>query len=685
MPKPAARRQAIPSPATAVEREVRGNILNQTFGAGAVADLNLPEEFVRRCADRVIIATFNERHRIVVGDAPPRQPPPPPPPSPLDPRRVRVIDGTTTRDRRWADLPPQTTDILRGFKFPDDGAPVALVPPGPSAPYELRRAAALIARTLAKSGLAATALEAAAVLRPLIRTSSEHTLESLLQQAGLPIDLLGMLVLDGPEGFPRGGYVDWLSARLFAARPVPAAKLRTALATARLDFRPTFETFKATDDAGSDPPLLVRLQLTRADDWIGVGDGGSLDIARQIARLLPDVPMVISAREYHAPLIAQHAAAWSAETNRTAPVTIISESVTVSQWAQDNARAGTVVRDGVRVPAAILPRYASRADEFTAFVPGDSALAASLAEAGIHTARSPLHMQGGNTIVAHDAAAGQRVLLVGEAEVYRNVALGLTESQAVDALRVELGADIAVVLPAASYHIDYEVFCVTSPTTGRVTAFVADGAPAERTIVEAGMRALAHAGKLDPAQQDLLISAITSDPPDLPALVGLLSTLGRDVVTRGGFPIELAQTMDAHTPGESAIGNFLVFLDSLDSLAARAGLGEVDGLPGHLAASLRARTRAEADRRDIRQKLESLGWRVRPVPSHNSGPRSLCPLNAVNAGGLAIIPTPSGFFSMFAQTAQSAVSGGERPIKAIQTGESQRRNGSLRCAMAVFC
>lgn len=686
MSKPAARRLAIPSAATAVEREVRDSILNQPFGAGTVADLNLPADFVRRCADRVIIASFNERHRIVVGDAPPRQPPPPPPPiTPQSASTVRLIDGETMRDRRWAPLPPQATDVLRGFKFPDDGTPVPLTPPGESASYELRRASALIARRLAKSGLAATALEAAAVLRPFIRASPEHTLESLLHQAGLPIDLLAMLELEGPEGFPRGGCVNWLSVRLIGASPLPTARLRTALAAARLDFRPTLDSFRATDDAGREPPLLVRLQLTRADDWLGVGDGGSLDIARQVAQLLPTVPIVLTARQDHAPLIARHAAAWSADRSRTAPITLITESVTVSEWAQDNARAGTVLRAGVRLPAAILPRYASRAEELAAFVPGDSALAASLRAAGIHVARSPLHMQGGNTIVVNDVSLGKRILLLGEAEVYRNVALGLTEPQAIDALRVELGADIAVVLPAASYHIDYEVFCVTSQTTGGITAFVGESAPAERAIVEAGILALTHAGKLDAAHQDRLLSAIKSDPPELAAVVGLLDTLGHDLLSRGGFPIELAQTMDGHTPGESAVGNFLVFLDALDSLAARAGLAEVDTLPGHLAAALIARKRAEADRIAIRHRLESLGWKVQPVPSYTSGPRGVCPLNAVNAGELAIIPTSGGFFSPIAEPAQSAISGSDRSIRLIQTAESQRRNGSLRCAMAVFC
>lgn len=56
-----------PSPAD-IEREVLENVRNQPLGDGTVADLALPEEFLRRVADRIVRSSFEERYRIVVED-----------------------------------------------------------------------------------------------------------------------------------------------------------------------------------------------------------------------------------------------------------------------------------------------------------------------------------------------------------------------------------------------------------------------------------------------------------------------------------------------------------------------------------------------------------------------------------------------------------------------------------------
>lgn len=63
-----------PDPAFAIEQEIRANILNQTVGSASVADLGLPDEFVRRFADRVVRSSFEDRYRIVVASAPSTQP-----------------------------------------------------------------------------------------------------------------------------------------------------------------------------------------------------------------------------------------------------------------------------------------------------------------------------------------------------------------------------------------------------------------------------------------------------------------------------------------------------------------------------------------------------------------------------------------------------------------------------------
>jgi len=74
----APRQEPIPPPVepaaeskTSVEDEVLSNIKNQPLGAGTVADLGLPDEYLKRVADRIIRSTFEERFRVVVVDRPP--------------------------------------------------------------------------------------------------------------------------------------------------------------------------------------------------------------------------------------------------------------------------------------------------------------------------------------------------------------------------------------------------------------------------------------------------------------------------------------------------------------------------------------------------------------------------------------------------------------------------------------
>ncbi|MFN0007154.1 MAG: hypothetical protein ACKVXR_04535 [Planctomycetota bacterium] len=60
--------QPPPTPAQ-LEIEVLENVRNQPLGEGTVADLHLPEEFLRRVADRIVRSSFEERYRLVVKDA----------------------------------------------------------------------------------------------------------------------------------------------------------------------------------------------------------------------------------------------------------------------------------------------------------------------------------------------------------------------------------------------------------------------------------------------------------------------------------------------------------------------------------------------------------------------------------------------------------------------------------------
>src|SRR5262249_6393379 len=151
-------------------------------------------------------------------------------------------------------------------------------------------------------------------------------------------------------------------------------------------------------------------------------------------------------------------------------ITIAAGPTPVSQWAQDNGKSGEVSGE----PVTLIARYASRAEESSVLVPGDTFVAESLQSAGLRVAQSPLLVQGGNLYAASGPASGERVLLIGEAEVCRNVSLGLARDQVIEAFRVEFGVDRCVVLPAVSFHIDFEL--TIRAHEGRLLAFVNDSA-----------------------------------------------------------------------------------------------------------------------------------------------------------------------------------------------------------------
>ncbi|MFN0244598.1 MAG: hypothetical protein ACKVWV_17060 [Planctomycetota bacterium] len=70
-----------PSKPEDVEADVRRNVVAQSIGPATIADLKLPEDFLRRVTDRVVRASYEERYRIIVRDdtaSTARTPAPPP-------------------------------------------------------------------------------------------------------------------------------------------------------------------------------------------------------------------------------------------------------------------------------------------------------------------------------------------------------------------------------------------------------------------------------------------------------------------------------------------------------------------------------------------------------------------------------------------------------------------------------
>jgi hypothetical protein len=659
----------MPEPAPqSIEDEVLGNILAQPGGDGpaahTVADLGQPEPFLRRVADRIIRATFEERHRAVVA------------------QRSEADKAETLPRPRERELRP----ALRGYRASGGrlgagtgGGDWPIEPPPPDAPPGLKRAAEIVARRLSIDGLCATTCAALqAISQDAPAPPSPPAALDLLRRAGLPVDLLAWFDPEGRRG-ARPGDPESTVGNLLAllrsgssAAP-PAERLRS------IPMRPAQSVpgLRIQPEAGERDLSLLRMQLTRPDYWSGRGDGGNLDMVRQIAERLPGIPLVIAMEATCIEPFRAEAARWKGL--RPDFFIIVEAPEPISQWAHDNAKAG----DSPAGPVLLTPRFPTRGEGALTFTPGESEVMRPLAavlEGRLRIAQSPLLFQAGNLLAVHDPIADQLMLLAGEAEIHRNVALGLTPDHAAEALRVEFGADRCVVLPGASFHIDYEVTLRSTPTG--VVAFVNDEPAAVDLILACGLRALKsnrmlRARDVDHALQTLEAGDVTQTMQMAVAFCQAAS------IGLGQFRQESAAGL-AYGPGDTGIGNFHRFMLAMDFVCGQFADQEFPIPADHTHAYYRSLFRNQTDRQALHEILAGLGWKVVPVPAISAESRSISPINGLHERARYLMPAYGGLFDPLDQAALRTFRR-EMPgvsIVPVYCGESQRRNGSVHCSVS---
>ncbi len=601
-----------------------------------------------------------------------------------DERPIRVLHHQTGPETLlyWQELRAGRPG-LRGFRAPlfEWASLRSPADPWPDAPPDVRDATAFVARRLAADGLIATL---AGVIRRLgpagfVEPLQEDRVRSRLMEVGLPADWVRHF--RPPGDAPGDLAVVPHVARL--VRSATAAEERPAgLDAVRFFFSPSRPGFRVATESGEYDFDLLRLQMTRGDYFAGEGAGDSLDIARQLAAALPDVPLLFSVEWTYLDGVRRVAGEWRLTT--PGRLTMIAEPLVLSQWAQDNGKPGFLDRaaDAAR-RALLVPRYASRRDDGSEFFPGESFLADGLAAAGISVIQSPLLFQGGNVMAVRDPADGTTTLLLGEAEVHRNVSLGLRREEALEAFRIEFGVDRCVVLPAVSFHIDFELS--VRAVDGRLTAFVNDPDAAVPIILRAGVEALARAGQLSPEALGQARASLAANQMSvfLEQVGGLLQSRA---VGRGQYPESLARAFSVGA-ADSGVGNLHRFLLAMD-VVAFALLSE-NALPSerHARAYVHAFRRRTADRENLHRQITSLGWRVIGVPSLAETGRGLNYINGLHDRTRYLLPAYGGLYRPLDEAAakkiQMALSENVTVIP-ILCGESQRRDGGVHCSVSAF-
>lgn len=551
-------------------------------------------------------------------------------------------------------------------------------------------AAECVSHNLAPEGLLTTLARVIRILGPERFISDPASSRAALEAAGVPVDLLACFTTSDPATATTPRLVSFLARRLSDGDTIES--LKPVLDQLPFRFARSHPGFRVSTESGEDELGVLRVQLGGGYDD-GIIPGGSIDLICQLVGAFPSVDFLISVPDSHLDPFRQLASGtW--RLRRTNHVTLIAEPLPVAAWAQDNGKAG-IIEPGpaaadsaspARIRLATLaPRYASIGTSESHFQKGESFLMDGLKATGHAVVQSPLLFQGGNLLAARDPKSGERLLLVGEAELHRNIALGLTRAQALEAFREEFGVDRCVVVPAASYHLDFDV-CLRA-REGELIAFVNDTPAAARAIIRLGLGALEKSGAMDSISMQTARDHLDAGR-ELDLVRHLRTALPGRSPAAQRHPATLSRWF-ASGQADSAEGNFQCFLAALDVVESSleiSGASVADPDPGHTAC-LQALRRLDAARLTQVDVFKKQGWKVVFVPSMTDLYRGINYLNGVHHRQGYVMPVFGGFYAPLDQAATAAfrsVLGPALRITPILSAESQRHHGGVHCAAAAY-
>lgn len=654
--------------------------------SSTVEQLNLPSSFRQLIRDRKTIDEFQSRFYQVEPGTPPK---------PVRPRMRR--SRTPEVFQLIESVQPEATARLRaglGSAFvPRRGfrAPILDVSTGRLAVIEQTnirspensRAANLVNDRLAYDGLLKTL---AGVLERLgadrFVTNGRAGLAQL-NAVGLPDDLLAC--------FASGNFSDPVEASLEVVQSIAQAltegsdtrTLDYEIAARHFHFPAAWTGFEVAAETGIHAIGLLRMQAGGgfAD---GIVSGGGLDVIGQLVSALPQADFMVSIPAGLTAPLSQ----WADQMlklNRRHQMTLVAESSPVESWAQDNGKAGTARNPitGRRVLATLTPRYASRLEGLSAFLPGESFLMDGLRATGHRVIHSPLLFQGGNLLAVDDPRSGRRVLLVGEGALHRNVALGLSIDQVKEAFCRGFDVDECVVLPGVSYHLDFDVSI--REIDGKLTAFVNDPMAAVRVILKLGVETLAQHGLIE----EETVGVLRQDLIEGDGMLAhkKLSALVRDKIgTDGRYGAAMA-AMFKSARFDLAEGNLRVFLQALDLLASSAISADDTAMDPERRDYLLALHRMEERRSRQLAALRLTGFEIKLVPSMPDLNRSINYLNGIQHREGYFLPVFGGFYSPLDKLAEQAFRsaiGTQAVIRRIQCADLQRAHGAVHCAAAAY-
>lgn len=648
-----------------------------------VAALDLPEQFVSRVAGRSLRSTFRRQHRQVPDFSSPSttrtaEGPIHSASAPgIQVRTGHISDTVLDRWRKFAiEVPP-----LRGFRAP--------VPPWQHDPWPFRpptgdhhsrykTAATYVAQNLARMGLIRTTMSLMQQF-DLPWLLDAQLDQSQLRTVGIPTDLLACFdVNDCPIEF---ALINWLQT---GGDP---QTIERVVREATFTYSASCPGFEVSVDDGSERIGVIRMQLPIDGFQAGPGDGSTLDVFRQLANRGAPEQLLASVHARNLAGVIDEIGRWTIKTPER--ITLVSAPAPFTRWAQDNAKPGTAPLLGHpenRRLVTLLPRYASRNEQITKFLPGDSLVFDVLGSVVGRCVASPLLFQGGNMLVFATPATGQRIMLLGEAEVYRNHALGLTHEQVLTAFKIEFGVDQVVIIPAITFHVDMEL---TIRRVGdELVACIADEIQASRIIIAESIEAFVRRGLVQAQEADRIRALLQTDDfgRAARALREMNSKLGegtyrlstRTVATLAQSPLESA-TMNGQ--------RYLLAVDLVTAAAIHSKQYDEPSIMPSERAYLESLHRRSTARSDLGHQLSELGLRVHRVPAFGDEEIGINYINVVHLDDAMLLPVLGGFFEPLDQAAALAFRkavGREVRIEPIASAAAQRAYGGVHCMVSLY-
>lgn len=636
------------------------DMLAQPVGRFTVANLGLPDEFARRVRDRMLIDIFRR------GRTQPEQAPAP----------AHTPSARAARPAESLKLvrhqPPldalRAVGALHGTRPEARGFIADILPParglGPAIPRSLPEdwqvGADVLNARLASAGVLVTLAEVIAAVGPEAISAAPDAGAANLRAIGFPLDLLDHFRLADRTG---GAIVQFIASELAAGKASDAAVAGAVFAPART------HDFRVSDEGGLEAIELLRLQIPSTTLWNPDTAGDLVDAVGAALAHRPRWGVLTSVSRTDLRAVLPIVSEWAANGRA---VTVVEEALPVAQWAQDTAKAGRATdASGTRQIASLVPRYASQNEDGSVFAPNESYMAGGWASAGHVVIQSYLLFQGGNVMSVVDR--GERVLLIGEAEVYRNTALGLSRDQVERLFASEFGVARVAVLPSASFHIDLDLTVRSSPTAAP-TAFVNDSLAGARAVLAAGIGGAEIAGGLSPEVGAQARGHIeTGRFRELAVLLGpIIEKWLREP------PERLFEGMD----GAAVAARMMVALDLLVATV------DITDETDPIASAYRGAVgRNQGDGRALVAAVEALGWSVVRVPGLSAGAESVNYLNGLQDDGAYFMPVLGGPFAdldrRVAESIQRVL--GERVlVVSIPSSALQRRAGGLHCVAVAY-